>query len=297
MEDNNILIGSHVPMNASEYFLGSCKVALENNETCFMFYTGAPQNSFRTPLSSCKIDEGLKILENSPIDIKNVVVHAPYLINLGNIDIEKNELGKKLLASEIKRTAAFGVNKIVLHSGLHVHNGEVIALNKIVESLDEVLSNDDTNVIVCIETMAGKGTEVGKTFDEVAYILNNSKYKDRLGVCLDTCHINDAGYDVSNVDGVLDEFDLKIGLDKLKVIHLNDSKNIKGSHKDRHENIGFGTIGFYTLHAWATNERIKNVPKILETPYIEDKMPYKEEIKMLKSGVFNSNLKEIVKNS
>ena len=147
--------------------------------------------------------------------------------------------------------------------------------------------------MILIETMAGKGTEVGKTFEEVAYILNNSKYPSRLGVCLDTCHINDAGYDVSNVDKVLDEFDKVIGLNKLKAIHLNDSKNARGSHKDRHENIGFGTIGFDTLNAWVKHEALRNVPKILETPYINDKMPYKEEIEMLKEGKFNPSLKDL----
>ena len=293
METNKILIGSHVGMNGPSYFVGSVKDALKCNETCFMFYTGAPQNSIRTPIEKCKIEEGLKLMEENNIDIKNCIVHAPYLINLGNIDEYKNQLGRDLLISELRRTSAFHVDKIVLHPGLHVHNGEEVALKKIVESLDYVFSVDNTNVMILIETMAGKGTEVGKTFEEVAYILNNSKYPSRLGVCLDTCHINDAGYDVSNVDKVLDEFDKVIGLNKLKAIHLNDSKNARGSHKDRHENIGFGTIGFDTLNAWVKHEALKNVPKILETPYINDKMPYKEEIEMLKEGKFNPSLKDL----
>ncbi|MDY3995121.1 MAG: deoxyribonuclease IV [Candidatus Onthovivens sp.] len=281
-----MLIGSHVGMNGPSYFVGSVKDALKCNETCFMFYTGAPQNSIRTPIEKCKIEEGLKLMEENNIDIKNCIVHAPYLINLGNIDEYKNQLGRDLLISELRRTSAFHVDKIVLHPGLHVHNGEEVALKKIVESLDYVFSVDNTNVMILIETMAGKGTEVGKTFEEVAYILNNSKYPSRLGVCLDTCHINDAGYDVSNVDKV-------IGLNKLKAIHLNDSKNARGSHKDRHENIGFGTIGFDTLNAWVKHEALRNVPKILETPYINDKMPYKEEIEMLKEGKFNPSLKDL----
>ena len=293
MEINKILIGSHVGMNGPSYFVGSVKDALKCNETCFMFYTGAPQNSIRTPIEKCKIEEGLKLMEGNNLDIKNCIVHAPYLINLGNIDEYKNQLGRDLLISELRRTSAFHVDKIVLHPGLHVHNGEEVALKKIVESLDYVFSVDNTNVMILIETMAGKGTEVGKTFEEVAYILDNSKYPSRLGVCLDTCHINDGGYDVSNVDKVLDEFDKVIGLNKLKAIHLNDSKNARGSHKDRHENIGFGTIGFDTLNAWVKHEALRNVPKILETPYINDKMPYKEEIEMLKEGKFNPSLKDL----
>ena len=293
MEINKILIGSHVGMNGPSYFVGSVKDALKCNETCFMFYTGAPQNSIRTPIEKCKIEEGLKLMEENNLNIKNCIVHAPYLINLGNIDEYKNQLGRDLLISELRRTSAFHVDKIVLHPGLHVHNGEEVALKKIVESLDYVFSVDNTNVMILIETMAGKGTEVGKTFEEVAYILDNSKYPSRLGVCLDTCHINDGGYDVSNVDKVLDEFDKVIGLNKLKAIHLNDSKNARGSHKDRHENIGFGTIGFDTLNAWVKHEALRNVPKILETPYINDKMPYKEEIEMLKEGKFNPSLKDL----
>lgn len=294
-KDVDILIGSHVSMNSPKFFLGSVEMAIENNENTFMFYTGAPQNSIRTPLDKCKIEEGLSLIEKSNIKLDKVVVHAPYLINLGNIDPIKNELSRNFLLSEINRTSAFHVKYIVLHPGLHVNNGVEVGLNSIVESLNDVFSKDNSDVIVCLETMAGKGSELGKTFEELAYIIKNVDKNEKLGICLDTCHINDAGYDINDVDGVLNEFDRIIGLNRLKVVHLNDSKNIKGSHKDRHENIGFGTIGFETLRRWATNERLKDIPKILETPYIEEKAPYKEEIKMLKSGVFNPNLKEDLK--
>lgn len=292
----NVLIGSHVSMNAPKFFLGSVEMALENGENTFMFYTGAPQNSIRTPLNKCKIEEGLELIKKSSINIDKIIVHAPYLINLGNIDPNKNILSRNFLISELQRTAGFGVKYIVLHPGLHVNNGVEAGLNSIVESLDNVLSRDGTNVTICLETMAGKGTELGKTFEELAYIIKKSKYSSRLGVCLDTCHINDAGYDVTNVDKILDEFDKIIGLDRLKVIHLNDSKNNQGSHKDRHENIGFGTIGFNALSSWATNERLKDIPKILETPYVNEKPPYKKEIEMIKEGVFNPNLKKELSN-
>ncbi len=299
MEEENkyvdILIGSHVSMNSPKFFLGSVEMAIENEENTFMFYTGAPQNSIRTPLNKCKIEEGLELIKESNIKLDKVVVHAPYLINLGNIDSVKNQLSRNFLLSEINRTNAFNVKYIVLHPGLHVNNGVEVGLNSIIESLNDVFNQDNSDVIVCLETMAGKGSELGKTFDELAFIINHVDKKEKLGVCLDTCHINDAGYDVNDVDGVLDEFNKIIGLDKLKVIHLNDSKNIKGSHKDRHENIGFGTIGFETLRKWATNERLKDIPKILETPYVNEFPLYKKEIRMLKSGVFNENLKEELK--
>ena len=165
---------------------------------------------------------------------------------------------------------------------MHIGQGEEVGLKQIIKGLNEVLKEDTTDVTICLETMAGKGSELGKTFDEIAYIINNSQFKNRLGVCLDTCHINDAGYNVENIDEVLDLFDKKIGLNRLKVIHLNDSKNIKGSHKDRHENIGKGTIGLNTLKKYVFNEKLIDVPKILETPYINGLPPYKDEIKLLK---------------
>lgn len=293
--ENKLIIGSHISMNAPDFFLGSVKTALSNNENAFMFYTGAPQNTIRTPLEKCKITEGLELIKNtSIIDINNIVVHAPYLINLGNsIDEEKFKMSKNLLISELRRTEAFGVNKIVLHPGLHMKAGIETGLNQIVKGLNEVLTVDNTNVTICIETMAGKGSELGITFEEIAFIINNCEHKNRLGVCLDTCHINDHGYDISKPEEVLDEFDRVIGLDYLKVIHLNDSKNIRFSHKDRHENIGYGTIGFDNILKWAYEPRLTFIPKILETPYIGDKMPYKDEIEMIKNKVFNSSLKPI----
>ena len=229
------------------------------------------------------IDNVRKLLKENNIDIDKIVVHAPYIINLGNsIDENKFELAKKVLKTELNRTYAFGCKLLVLHPGLHIGQGEEVGLKQIIKGLNEVLKEDTTDVTICLETMAGKGSELGKTFDEIAYIINNSQFKNRLGVCLDTCHINDAGYNVENIDEVLDLFDKKIGLNRLKVIHLNDSKNIKGSHKDRHENIGKGTIGLNTLKKYVFNEKLIDVPKILETPYINGLPPYKDEIKLLK---------------
>ena len=279
MED--ILLGSHIGMNGPSYFEETCKKALEWGENTFMVYTGAPQNSNRTPLNQCKINEGLEILKNK-IDITKVIVHAPYIINLANtIDEDKFKYGVDVLINELKRTFAFGTKILVLHPGSAVGGNNKEGLDKIVEGLDIALSSDNTDVIVALETMAGKGHETCFNFADLTYIISKCKYSNRLGVCLDTCHINDAGYDLNNVDAIIDSFNKEIGLDRLKVIHLNDSKNPISSHKDRHENIGFGTIGFENLLKFVYHPKLKNVPKILETPYVNELPPYKLEIEMI----------------
>lgn len=291
--NEKLLIGSHVSMNAPEFYLGSVKEAISYGSTAFMFYTGAPQNSYRKPLSDLKIQEGRKLLQESGISEDKIVVHAPYIINAAN----KNkpdlwEMSIKTIRNELQRTAGFNCKTLVLHPGNHVGNGNKVAIETLAEALDKVFESDGTNVKIALETMCGKGTEIGINFEEIAEIIKLSKHKDRLGVCLDTCHTSDYGYELRNFDNVLDEFDKIIGLDRLLVIHLNDSKNEKGAHKDRHENLGYGFIGFDTLNAIAHNPRVENVPKILETPYINEKPPYAVEIKMLKSGKFINNWKE-----
>lgn len=280
-------------MSGPDFFVGSVKEALSYNATTFMFYTGAPQNTFRTPLEKCKIEEGLALIKESGLSLDKIVVHAPYIINLANkTKPEVFDIAKKALASELVRTEAFGCHLLVLHPGSHVSQGTIVGLNNIVEGLDEVLDNDHTNVTICLETMAGKGTEVGATFDEIRYIIDHSKHKDRLAVCFDTCHVNDEGLDISDIDNVLKLFDEKIGLNLLKVLHINDSKNPIGAHKDRHENIGYGYIGFDALVKYIHHPLLKDVPKILETPYIDEKPPYKEEIKMLLDKEFTPNWRD-----
>lgn len=292
---DKILIGSHVSMSGPNYFLGSVKEAISYNANTLMFYTGAPQNSKRTPLNNCKIEEGLKLAKDNNLEIDKFVCHAPYIINLGNPDLSKFEISKNVLLNEINRCHAFHCKYLVLHPGLHVNNGIEVGLNSIVKGLNDVLNELEINdVIICLETMAGKGSELGTTFEEIKYIIDNVKRNELLGVCLDTCHINDAGYDVSDIDKIINDFDNIVGLSRLKVIHLNDSKNIKGAHKDRHENIGFGTIGFNNLIKYVYDERLKDIPKILETPYIEENAPYKKEIDMIKNRSFNPLLKEEV---
>jgi deoxyribonuclease-4 len=181
----------------------------------------------------------------------------------------------------------------VLHPGAHVKMGVDVGLDSIVKGLNEVL-HADQDAIICLETMAGKGSECGTTFEELAYIINNVELPEKLGVCLDTCHIHDAGYDLSDFDKVLDQFDSVIGLDKLKVLHINDSKNIRGAKKDRHDNFGYGYIGFDNLMNIINNPRVDNICKILETPYVNDRSdaPYATEIEMIRNNKFNDWLDE-----
>ncbi len=287
MKNEDILIGSHVSMSAPDFYLGSVQETLNYGATTFMFYTGAPQNSYRKPLEELKIEEGYALIKKAGLDESKIVVHAPYIINLANRSRpELYQTSKEIFLNEIKRTSAFHASIIVLHPGAHVSQGNEEAVSALIDALDEILDNDGTNVKIALETMAGKGTEIGISFEQIHQIIAASKHSDRLGVCLDTCHLNDAGYDVHDIDNILKKFDDIIGLDRLLVVHLNDSKNARGAHKDRHENIGYGTIGFKTLNAYVHHPLLVNVPKILETPYINDKPPYKEEIKMLREGIF-----------
>lgn len=290
---SKLWLGSHVGMNAPDYYVGAIKEALSYESNTFMFYTGAPQNSFRKPLEDLKIAEGQALITISEIDPSKIVVHAPYLINLGNtLKPETFDLSVQFLVTELRRVAAFGLSILVLHPGAHVGAGDEAGLARVVEGLDLVLSTDGTDVKIALETMAGKGSEVGRTFEQIRYIFDHVKYPKRLGVCLDTCHINDAGYNVHDVDGILDEFDRVIGLDKLLVVHINDSKNVRGAQKDRHENLGYGEIGFKTINRYVHHPRLADVPKILETPWIGEKAPYKEEIAMLRSQTLIEGWKE-----
>lgn len=283
----DLIIGSHVSFNKDTQMIGSIEEALSYKANTFMFYTGAPQNTTRCDINVELLNKAKDMLKENNIDINNVVVHAPYIINLANI---KNfDFNVNFLKQEIKRVELLGVHLLVLHPGSHVGLGVDAGIKNIIDSLNEVL-DEDAKVTICLETMAGKGTELGRTFTELKQIIDGVKYKDKIGVCLDTCHVNDAGYDLSNFDEILEEFDNIIGLDKLKVVHINDSKNVINSHKDRHENIGYGTIGFDNLINIIYHDKLKDIPKILETPYIEKHAPYMHEIKMIRSKKFNPNL-------
>ncbi len=266
-----MLIGSHVSMSGKEMLLGSSKEAASYNATTMMVYTGAPQNTRRKDISELNIAKGQFHMEEHGIE--NLVVHAPYIINLANTTKPSVfELGVEFLQKEIERSAALGAKQIVLHPGAHVGAGAEVGIQRIIEGLNEVLTVD-APVQIALETMAGKGSECGRTFEELAAIFDGVHNNDRLSVCFDTCHTHDAGYDiVTDLDGVLAEFEHYIGLKNIKVLHINDSKNERGAHKDRHENIGFGHIGFDALHQIVHHEAFENVPKILETPWVgEDK--------------------------
>ncbi len=292
-------LGSHLSLSGPDFYLGTVKTALSFNENAFMFYTGAPQNTKRVPTKSLKIEEGRKLLQEQHIDESKIVIHAPYIINLANpIKMETRDLAKSFLKEELQRVADFHVQNLVLHPGSATGGSKDEAIRYLIEGLNEVLEMDSSNVIICLETMAGKGSEIGSNFLELAKIIKSIKKQDRIGVCLDTCHINDAGYDVNDIETTLSEFEQTIGLKKLKVIHLNDSKNERGSHKDRHENIGYGSIGFETLEKWVKEERLSAIPKILETPVLKDGAnsyyPYKKEVEMLRSGIYCASWKEEV---
>ena len=277
-----LLIGSHVKYNSVTQLLGSVKETLSYGATTFMFYTGAPQNTARSPINKSIVEDAKKMMEESNIDINKVVVHAPYIINLANT--EKYDFAVSFLKQEVKRCEEIGIKYMVLHPGSHVGLGEEVGINNIVNGLNDVLEN--SKVTILLETMAGKGSELGCNLDQIKTIIDKVTNKDKIGICLDTCHLNDAGYDVNNFDNILDEVDKKVGLKFVGCIHINDSKNPISSHKDRHENIGYGTIGFDTLIDIIYNKRLEDIPKILETPYIGEYPPYKEEIEMIKNKKF-----------
>lgn len=295
-----VLIGSHVSMKGKEMLLGAAQEAASYNASTFMIYTGAPQNTRRKALDEMNIPAGEAFCKEN--GLSDIVVHAPYIINLGNtIKPENFGFAVEFLRAEIVRAEALGATQITMHPGAHVGAGAEAAIQQIVKGLNEVLHPGQTAQIA-LETMAGKGTEIGRSFDEIAKIIDGVTLNEKLSVTLDTCHTNDAGYNVKeDFDGVLNEFDHIIGLDRLKVVHVNDSKNPMGSHKDRHENIGFGTIGFEALNKIVHHEALTKVPKILETPFVgEDKKnkkaPYGHEISMFRKQKFNPNVLDDILN-
>lgn len=295
-----LIIGSHVSFNKETQLLGSLKEALGYGENTFMFYTGAPQNTNRCSINDNITLEALTLMKSNNIDYSKVIVHAPYIINLANRKEEdKFNFSIRFLTEEVERCDKLGIKYMVLHPGSHVGCGIDTGIENIINGLNTILDNtsfEDNNVTILLETMAGKGTEVGSNFNEIKRIINGVNNKNRIGVCMDTCHLNDAGYDVTDFDLLLDEFDKEVGLSYLKCIHINDSKNPKGARKDRHENIGFGYIGFDALINIIYNKRIEDIPKILETPWVGEYPPYKEEIEMIKNKEFDPELKEKLEN-
>lgn len=285
---SKIKLGCHVGMAGKEMFLASAKEAASYGANVFMLYTGAPQNTRRKDISELNIEAGWEYARQH--EIEEIVVHAPYIINLANtVKPETYELAFEFLEKEIIRTAAMRSRIMVLHPGSHVNAGVEAGIAQVIKGLNTVLNQNDDDVYIALETMAGKGSEVGRTFEELKAIYDGVDKKDRLRVCFDTCHVNDAGYDIVNhYDEVFEEFDKVIGLDQIAVFHINDSMNPLGAHKDRHANIDKGSIGYETLHRLVHDERFIDVPKILETPWLAEegsdkktKPPYKEEIEWL----------------
>lgn len=285
---SDIKLGCHVGMAGKDMFLASAREAASYGANVFMLYTGAPQNTRRKEISELNIDAGWEYAHEHGIN--EIVVHAPYIINLANtVKPETYELAVEFLEKEIVRTAAMKSRILVLHPGSHVNAGEQAGIAQIVKGLNTVLNQNDDDVFIALETMAGKGSEIGRSFEELKAIYDGVDRKERLRVCFDTCHVNDAGYDIVNhYDEVFAEFDRVIGLEQIAVFHVNDSLNLLGAHKDRHANIGKGTIGYDTLHRLVHDENFANVPKILETPWLCEEgsakktiPPYKEEIEWL----------------
>lgn len=293
-------LGSHVGMSGKEMLLGSAKEAVSYGANTFMFYTGAPQNTKRKEISELNIEPAWAYMKEH--NINEIVVHAPYIINLANtVKPETFELAVDFLRLELERASACKSNTLILHPGAHVGAGTDAGIEQIAKGINEILTKD-TTCNIALETMAGKGTEIGRTFEELAQIYDKVVYNDKLRVCFDTCHTNDSGYDIINdFDGVIEKFDKLIGKDQIAVFHINDSKNVLGAKKDRHANLGFGEIGFDAISYIVHHKDFEEIPKILETPYIpsptkakKSYAPYRYEIEMLRANAFQTNIMDTI---
>lgn len=293
-----MILGSHVGMSGKDMLLGSAKEAVSYGADTFMFYTGAPQNTRRKDIKELQIDSAWEYMKQHNID--EILVHAPYIINLGNsVKPETFQLAVEFLALELERTKACGSNTLILHPGAHVGAGVTLGISQIIKGLNEVLTKD-SSVNIALETMSGKGSEIGRSFEELAQIFDGVTHSEKLRICFDTCHVSDSGYDITHhFDDVIQSFDKLIGAKNISVFHINDSKNKPGASKDRHANLGFGEIGFDALSYIVHHPDFMHVPKILETPYISSAInekksfaPYRFEIEMLKNRKFNPLLLE-----
>lgn len=288
-----LYIGSHVSFDKQDQLLKSTKEAISYGANTFMFYTGAPQNTLRYPINDEKTLEALMLMKKEGVAFDKVGAHAPYIINLANPD--NLEFGVRFLTEELERCQALGIKFIVLHPGSHVGRGIEEGIETIIRGLNIVFLNYHGDVKILLETMAGKGTEIGRTFEELKKIIDGVERKENLGICMDTCHMSDAGYDLTDFDSVLKEFDSILGTDKIGCIHINDSKNERGAHKDRHENLGYGTLGFDLLLKIIYHPLLEEIPKILETPYINREIaPYKKEIEMIRNQTYEDGWRESI---
>ena len=301
MKNNELIIASHVGFTSNKQLLGSVEEALSYGANTFMFYTGAPQNTKRSPIKDELTYKAYELMKANNIDLEKVIIHAPYIVNLGNL--ENFDFSVSFLKEEVYRASLLGIKYVVLHPGASVQYKKEESIKSIIDGLNLILDNN-LNVTICLETMAGKGTEIGSSMEDIKMIISGVKFKNKIGVCLDTCHLSDSGVDISKFDEYLDLFEQEIGISYIKCIHINDSKNELGSHKDRHENLGYGDLGFDNLIKVIYNERLKNIPKILETPYVtkddnsKEKIypPYKYEIKMISNKIFDESLITKIRN-
>ena len=268
-------IGCHLSISKGYENMGN--EALKINANTFQFFTRNPRGGKIKDLNENDINKLLSLMQENKF--AKILAHAPYTMNLCSDKEDIRDFAKNMMKEDLERMEYLPGNMYNFHPGSHVGQGTEKGIEYIVKALNEVLT-ENQNTTVLLETMAGKGTEIGRNFEELKMIIDKVYLKDKLGVCLDTCHINDAGYDVSNIDKVLEEFDKVIGLDYLKAIHLNDSMNEKGSHKDRHQKIGEGTIGIKNIEKIINNSILKRIPFYLETPNELD--GYAKEIKLLR---------------
>ena len=270
-------LGSHISFKAPNYLLGAAEEAISYNASAMMIYLGAPQNTRRANKELMKLKEyEEKYQDILPKD--NILVHAPYIINPASV--EKWEFARDFLIQEINIMNYLGLKDIVLHPGAHTKFTREEGISTLINTLKEVISNTK-EVNILLETMAGKGTELGTTLEELKYIINQVG-SSRIKICLDTCHLWDAGYDVNDVDNFMNELDKTDTLKHVQAIHINDSKNELGAHKDRHANLNDGHIKLNSLKRIVHHEKFNNIIKVLETPWVNEKPIYKEEIQLLK---------------
>ena len=270
-------IGCH--LSTTKGFENMGKEALQIGANTFQFFTRNPRGGKAKEINMEDMEGLLKIAKEN--NFSTILAHAPYTLNACSADERTREFAREMMIDDLNRMELMPNNLYNFHPGSHVKQGVEIGINYIVDLLTTVLSKDQTTTVL-LETMAGKGSEVGRTFEEIAEIISRVELKEKMGVCLDTCHIYDAGYDIVNdLDGVLEEFDRVIGLNRLKAIHLNDSKNPFKSHKDRHEKIGEGSLGLEAITRIINHPKLKHLPFFLETPNELD--GYAKEIELLRS--------------
>lgn len=288
-----LYIGSHTSYLKDKGLLGVVEESISYGSNIFMFYTGSNQSTLRFPINKELTEKAHKIMLENGFDKTKCIVHAPFIINLANnTDPAKYNFYINFFKEELKRCIELDIRNMVLHPGSYTSLDRQTGIENIAFGLNEALK-DINGVNLLLEYMSGKGTEVGSSIDDLSGIINllDESVKEKVFVCLDTCHMNDSGIDIANIEEFLDEFDKKIGINKIKCIHINDSYNVVGSHKDRHANIGYGTIGFEKLLNVIYNSRLDNIPKILETPWINRNekntyAPYKYEIEMIRNKKF-----------